>query len=256
MLDESTETTDKNSTDAGHETSANLSSPSAVEEITSKIVADKQYGGADVKKIVENALSADGRTQKSRAEQAEAENKLLKSQVTTLGTQYNSVTSQVQELIRAQNEADADKVKDDPVALGSLRARQANAAEAIRLQGENATLEAGKAQLQAEREAIAADKVSLSIKLVAMATGVDEKKLAERVPDGNSERLALVAADLKGAPAAPVIDPKTGKPVVDPKTGKPAALTTTPVTAQSTGGEGSGIRQIVERAKRRAGVIT
>jgi len=249
MLDESTETTDKNPTDAGPDASANLGSPSAVEEITSKIEAEKQYGGADVRKIVEKALAADGRTQKSRAQQAEAENKLLKGQVTTLGTQYNSVTSQVQELIRAQNEADADKVKDDPVALGSLRARQANAAEAIRLQGENATLEAGKAQLQAEREAIANDRVSLSIKLVAMATGVDEKKLAERVPDGNSERLALVAQDLKGAPVTPGIDPVTGKP-------KPAALTTKPVTAQSAGGEGSGIRQIVERAKRRAGVIT
>ena len=42
---------------------------SAVEQLTSKIEADKQYGGADVKKMVEDALSADGREQKGRAEE-------------------------------------------------------------------------------------------------------------------------------------------------------------------------------------------
>ena len=45
------------------------------------------------------------------------------------------------------------------------------------------------------------------------------------------------------------IDPETGKP-------KPAALTTTPASVLSAGGDETGVRQIVQKAKERAGVKT
>ena len=249
MQDEQTNGEDRGSTASGPDASENLSQPSATDAVTSKIEKEKQYGGAEVLDYINKALAADGRSQKSRADKAEAEVKRLTGEHTSLTTRFNTVSSQVSDLLKAQNEADAEKVKDDPIALGSLRARQANAAEAIRLQNEKAEQDARKAEQDARDTDIATRETALSIKLTAIATGVDEVQLARLVPDGNPDRLKEAASILKKAPATPEVDPVTGKP-------KPAALTTKPVTAQSTGGEGSGIRQIVERAKRRAGVIT
>ncbi len=244
VSDKSRKEGDRGSTAPGPEAPENLSRPSAVEEITSKIEVDKQYGGADVKTMVENALSADGRVQKDRAEKAEKEAKRLTGEVAGLTTQFNTVSSQVNQLLKANDEVAADKVKDDPAALSSLRARQANVAETFRLQGESAKQEARKTVQDTRDVDVSARETTVSIKLAAMAAGVDEKRLADLVPDGNPERLALAANTLKQIPVQQ-IDPKTGKPVVDPKTGKeiPAALTTIPASTLSTGADARSVSE-------------
>lgn len=245
MKDESTQAKDGGSTEAGPEASANLSQTSSAEEITSRIEGGKQYDGTSVLKMMEDALSADGREQKDRAEKAEADVKRLTGDLAAVNTNVNTLTTQVSEFTRAKNEAEADAVKDNPEALGSLRARQANQAENIRLQRENATLESGKTQLQTDREALNADKTSISIKLAAMAAGVDEKALGALVPDGDPGRLALAANTIKKGGAQVEIDPTTGKP-------KPAGLTQPPVTTVSAGGDSRSVSEkMLEDAKKK-----
>ena len=221
-LDELTEAKDKGLTEPGKE---NSDPTSAAEKATSKIDVAKQYSGAEAKKLLEDALSADDREQKSRAEKAEAEVKRLTGVTSDLTTKYTTVSSQVAELLKASNEAEAEKVKDDPVALGSLRARQANREEALRLESIKADYE-GKNTTFAEREqALKIKESSINIKLAATAAGVDEKTLADLVPDGDSERLKKAVNILKQTG----IDPVTGRP-------RPSALTTRPASALSAGG--------------------
>ncbi len=240
--DESTKKGDRGLTVPGPDASGNLSQPSAAEEITSKIEADKQYGGADVKKMMEDALSADGREQKGRAEKAEAEVKRLTGDVGTLTTNVNTLTTQISGFTKAKNEAEAEAVKDDPVALGSLRARQQNQAENIRLQGVVAQQQARDTAQNERNKALDTRETGINIKLAAMAAGVDEKALAALVPDGDPGRLALAANTIKQS-VAPVIDPATGKP-------KPAGLTTTPASVVSAGGDSKSVSEkMLEKAK-------
>jgi len=238
---------DGDPTQAGQNLQPGSGQTSAIDQITSKIEADKQYSGADALKLVQDALSADGREQKDRAEKAEALAARLKEETTELATKYNTVSSQISELLKAQNEAEAEKVKDDPVALSSLRARQANAAEALRLQNIAADYEAKHAKLIERETEVAKKATSINIKLAATAAGVDEKTLADLVPDGDPERLKKAANILKqsGINKPPEIDPATGKP-------KPAALTQPPASAISAGGESRSVSEkMLEDAKKK-----
>lgn len=208
---------------------------SAAEKLTSEIEAGKQYTGAEVLDI----LSADGRKQKDRADKAEGEVKRLTGIATDLTTKFNTVSGQVAELLKAQDEAEFAKIPvDDIPAQTSLRARQANRAEKIRLEGVEA--EAKRKLTEAEEKNKEADGklVSVNIKLAAMTVGVDEKILADMVPDGNPERLKKMAGILK---QSMVVDPTKvnpdGTPKIDPATNKPFALTTKPASPVSVGGE-------------------
>lgn len=225
------------------------SQPSAAEQLTSKIEEDKQYAGVDVKKMVLDALSANGREQKDRAEKAETNLATLNLKHEALTTQFNTVSGQVGELIKDKDEAEIAKVGDDPAAIGSLRARQANATESRRLEGVKADYDAKNTKLTERLQEATQRETSISIKLVALATGVDEKQLVDLVPDGNVERLTKAANIIKQG-GSQEIDPATGKP-------KPAALTQPPASVVSAGGGGeTGVRQIVAKAKERAGVKT
>jgi len=222
--------------------------PSATEQLTSLFEEGKQYTGEEVvtaaSKVIEDTLAADGRPQKDRADKAEAEVTRLTGNLDTVTNQVTNLSTQIGALTKAQEDAEADKVGEDPVALASLRARQANAREAARLEGVDAAYKAREAKMS-ERETSANQKeTSVSIKLAAMAAGVDETKLAGLVPDGDPGRLANAASLLKSQ-VAPEIDPVTGKP-------KPAALTTTPASAISASGEGRSVAEkMLEDAKKK-----
>ena len=201
----------------------------------------KQYGGADVRKLIEDALSADGRAQKDRADRAETELIRLTEAHTGLSNQFQTVSQQVSDLLKLQDEREVDSVKDDPVAVGSLRARQANRAESLRLQSLENQIRAREVKA-AERETEAGKKLtSVSIKLAAVEAGVDEAQLADLVPDGNPERLKKMANILK---ASGVTTQQPGD-----KT-KPAGLTQRPASAVSVGGETKGAAEsLLAKAK-------
>lgn len=224
-----------------------LSQPSALEKLTSGIEEGKQYTGAETLKLVKDALSADGREQKDRAEKAETEVTRLTLDHSNLTTQFNTVSSQVAGLVKAQDDAELEAYKEDKPAQDSVRVKQANRAEALRLQGVEADVRAR--ETNATQKDAEADKklTSINIKVAAMAAGVDEKALADIIPGGDPERLTKAANILKLS-GNTEIDPLTGKP-------KPVALTQKPASALSAGSGGeSGVRQIVEKAKKRAGV--
>jgi hypothetical protein len=252
-MDEQTKGEDGAQTQAGQETlQAGSERTSAADAVTSKIEEGKQYGGAEVRKLIQDALSADGREQKRRADAAEAQLRTLKFEHDGLKTTYNTISDQVSQLMRAQDEAEAEKVKDNPVALDSLRARQANRAEQLRLQGEKTRLEAEDARLKTERDELSKNTISLNIKLSAMAAGVDEKELSELVPDGNPDRLNKAANILKqrGQANTQQLD-EQGRVKVD-KDGKeiPAALRIKPASAVSTGGDSRSLSaRLLEKAK-------
>lgn len=239
-LNEQTKGKDGGATAAGPETSANSSQTSAVDAVTSKIEEGKQYSGADVRKLVQDALSADGREQKRRAEVAESALIALRGEHDGLKTQFTTVSDQVSQILRAKDDEEAAKVKDDPVALGSLRARQANRAEQVRLQGVEA--EANRKLREAETKISDVNKreTSLNIKLAAMAAGVDEKELADLVPDGNQERLAKTANILK----------QRGTTTTEETKEIPSGLRTKPASTVSAGGDQRSLSaKLLEKAK-------
>lgn len=236
MADKPVETKDGGDKGAGPSLQPPGTQTSSVEQLTSQIEAGKQYEGADVLKLVKDALSADGREQKDRAEAVEAENKLLKTQVETVTGNVTTLTTQIAEITRVQEEAEAAAIKDNPEALTSLRTKQAIAREEIRQRGVDTEQKKTADTLKTGQDALVKATTSLHIQVAAMAAGVEAAKLEELVPDGDPGRLASAATLLK-AQAVPEIDPATGKPKIDPATGKPVALTQKPASVQSAGGE-------------------
>ncbi len=231
MKDESKETTNKGLTESELNASENLNSPSAVEEITSRIEMGKQYGGADVLKMMKDALSADGRPQKDRADKAEAEVKRLTGDLATVTTSVTTLTGQMTELTKAQNEAELAKYSDDKPQQDSIRVRQAQAAEAIRLGGIEAQQKRMAEELKTGQEALGKATTSVTIKLAAQEAGVDEAELAELVPDGNPSRLKKMADILK----------RSGTTARQSLRGsRPAGLGGRPVSTVSVGGGGLG----------------
>ena len=225
-LDNTGKGKDRAKTQPGQKLQAGSEQPSSVEQWTSKIEEGKQYGGGEVKKLVEDALSADGRVQKDRADKAEAELSRLNEAHTGLTTQFQTVSQQVGQLLKEHDEREAESVKDDPVALGSLRTRQANRAEALRLESIKATHDAREAKIIARETEVNKRLTTLTIRSVATEIGVDEQTLADLVPDGNAERLKKAANILK----------QSGLVTQSPG-GKPPGLTNRPASAISAGGE-------------------
>ncbi len=239
MLDRPGQTKDGGAGGTGRNTSANSDQTSSVDQLTSSIEEGKQYAGADVLKLVKDALSADGREQKDRAEKAEANATKLTSDLNGMTTQVNTLTGQMAEFARAQNDAEADSVKEDPAALASLRVRQANTAEKLRLDGVNTAYQTRDTEFKQTQADFAKEKSGFNIKLAAMAAGVDAVKLAELVPDGDPTRLTNAATLLK-TQVAPEIDPVTRLPKVAPKI---PGLTTTPATLTSVAGDSRSVSE-------------
>jgi len=235
-MDKTTKVGDEAGTQTEQETlQSGSEQTSTAERSTSKIEVDKQYTGAEAKKMVEDALSANGREQKTRADTAEGQVKTLTAELGTVTTRLNTVSGQVNELLRTREEAEADAVKDNPEALTSLRVKQTQAREEIRQKGVQGEQQARDAKQNERETALTQKETSVTIKLAAMAAGVDEKKLAEIVPDGDAGRLATAATLLKQSGTVE-IDPETGKP-------KPAALTNTPASTISAGGDAKSVSE-------------
>ena len=231
----------------------NLGPTSVAEQLTSSFEEGKQFSGAEAqqiaKKLVEDALSADGREQKDRADAVELENKLLKTQVETVTGNVTALTNQMAEVTRVQEESEAAAIKDNPEALVSLRVKQAQAREEIRQKGVDAEQKKVASTLEAGQDALAKATTSLHIQVAAMAAGVEATKLEELVPDGDPGRLASAATLLK-AQAAPEVDPKTGLPVVKPPVIKPPGLTNQPASVKSAGGESRSTAEVMlDKAK-------
>lgn len=186
---------DKKGTGLSLQSPDSQTSPAA--QITSAIEEGKQYPGADVKKMVEDALSADGREQKERANKAEAALKSLTTLHEGTITQVNTLSSQVTDLVRATEDAELARYSEDKPAQDSLRARQANSRETIRLERLEADIKAREVKMGERDTTLIQRESSVGIKLAAMAAGVDEKILTNFVPDGNSERMAQAISIIK-----------------------------------------------------------
>lgn len=258
MPDKPVETKDGGDKGAGPSLQPPGTQTSSVEQLTSQIEAGKQYEGADVLKLVEDALSADGREQKTRAEAAEAKNKLLETQVETVTGNVTALTNQIDLITRAQEDAEAAAIQDKPEQLTSLRVKQAQAREEIRQKGVDTEQKKTSDTLKAGQEALAKATTSLHIQLASMAAGidpatgkpiVDAAKLEELVPDGDPGRLASAATLLK-AQVAPEIDPKTGLPKVKENIPKVPGLITKPASTISAGGESRSTAEVMlDKAK-------
>lgn len=241
-MDKENKEKDGGSTDTGRETSENLGQTSAADALTSKIEEGKQYGGAEVRKLVQDALAADGREQKRRAETAEASLRGLQSEHEGLKTQFTTVSDQVAQLLRAQDDAEAEKIKDDPVALSSLRARQENRKEEIRLKGFESNLNVREGKLNERETGINQRETSLNIRDAAIKHGVDAKQLEDLVPDGNPERLARAANILKQSGFTGEGEENKGN--------VPAGLRNKPASAISAGGDARSLSaRILAKAK-------
>lgn len=249
VLDKTAKGADGGATDAGPDASANSGQTAAAEQQPSTIDEAKQYGGADVKKFIADALAADGREQKDRADKAEKEVTRLTGDHATLTGQVTTLTEQMGEITKGREAAELDKVKDDPVAAASLTARHANAREAQRLQGLQAEADRNKVAADARETEITKRGVEIDIRLAALTGGVDPKELADLVPDGDADRLAKGVALLKKT-TGPVLDAE-GKVKVGPD-GKeiPAALRTKPASAIGSGTDATGTaRSMLDKAR-------
>lgn len=217
---------DRAQAQAGQNLQLGTERTSATEQLPSKIEVNKQYSGAEVLDF----LSADGRVQKDRADKAEAEVGRLGGVANDLTTQLNTVSGQVSQLVKAQDEAEVAKVGEDPVAINSVRARQANRAETLRLEGVAATQQARDTAFAAREATVKQAETSSNIKLAALESGVDEKSLIDLVPDGDPERLKKAVNIIK---QTGTIDRTTGKLV-------PPGLEWKPASTFSAGGRQTG----------------
>ncbi len=211
-------------------------------EGTPEIKDEAQYGGLVVKQMVRDALAADGRVQKDRADMAEGNVTKLTGELDTLTTNFGTLTNQMAEITRNQNEAEIAKYSEDKPAQDSVRVRQANAAEKTRLQGVDTAYQTRETKFAEKEVTFAKKETGLNIKLAAMAAGVDEVRLATLVPDGDPGRLTEAATLLKGT-VAPEIDPINKPP-------KLPGLTNTPATLASTSGDHRSVSEkMIAKAK-------
>ena len=241
VLDGSGKAKDRDSKGAGLSLQPSGSQTSSAAQITSAFEDGKQYDGAVAKKMMEDALSADGREQKDRADKAETALKSLTTLHEGTITQVNTLSSQVADLVKISEEAEVAKVAEDPVALGSLRARQANSRETSRLERLEADIKAREVKLGERDTTLTQREASVGIKLAAMAAGVDEKQLATFVPDGNAERMAQ---------AITIIKQGTGGVTPPANANVPQGLKTTPASVISAGEDSRSVSEkMLEKAK-------
>ncbi|KKM22826.1 hypothetical protein LCGC14_1621400 [marine sediment metagenome] len=251
MLDGTDGAKDGGGTDSGRDTSENSGGTSGAEQPTSTIDKTKNYSGVDVEKLVADALAADGREQKTRADTAEKEVGRLTTSHGELTTRFDSLSTQMDDILRGREDAERESVKDKPDELSVVNGRLANAKEKRRLDGVVADITRQQTVLTEGQTALVGQQASANIRLAAMAGGVDEKDLAKFVPDGDPARLTDAVAILKRS-ATPVLD-EDGKVKVGPD-GKeiPAALRTKPASPLGTGSDSRSFsQQMLDKAKER-----
>ncbi len=238
-MDRATKEADGGATAPGPDAPGNSGQTVPAEEQTPSIDKDKTYSGVDVEKLVADALAADGREQKTRADTAEAKVKLLTGTQADLTTRFETLSGQFDEVTAGREQAEREKFKDKPEELSLLDGRLANAKEGRRLQGLIAEIGRRETAVTEGQTALAGQQASVNIRLAAMAGGVDEKDLAKFVPDGDPARLADAVTILKRS-AAPVLD-EDGKVKVG-KDGKeiPVALRQKPASAVGTSTDATG----------------
>jgi len=236
---------------AGQETlqaNEGQTSPSAA-ALTSEIQDTQHYAGKDVKKLVQDALSADGRAQKDRAEAAEAQAKALAEQLTGLNTQVGTLSQQLEAFRRARDDAEAESIKDDPEALKSLRTKQQHRLREEQLNQQAVTLAAREKAIEADKAEVSRFKAEKEARRIANLPEykVDSDRLFALVPDGNPERLKLAAKILKESSIAAPVNPNQPNPP------KPAGLTIKPASIISVGGsEGNPVQNMLAKAKAKA----
>ncbi len=250
-MDRATKQTDGGATAPGPDAPGNSGQTAAAEEQTPTIDKDKSYSGVDVEKLVADALAADGREQKTRADTAEKEVGRLTTSHGELTTRFDTLSTQMDDILTGREDAERERVKDKPEELSALNGRLANAKEKRRLDGVVADITRQQTALTEGQTALVGQQASANIRLAAMAGGVDEKDLAKFVPDGDPVRLTDAVAILKRS-ATPVLD-EDGKVKVGPD-GKeiPAALRTKPASPLGTGSDSRSIsQQMLDKAKER-----
>ena len=251
MGDKANVTQDGAPTDGGPDASPNLEQTSSVDELTSTIDKDRTYSGADVTKMFSDWAAKEGRVALTRAETAEAEAKRLTGSHAALTTRFDTLSTQMDDILTGREDAERERVKDKPEELSALNGRLANAKEKRRLDGVVADITRQQTALTEGQTALVGQQASANIRLAAMAGGVDEKDLAKFVPDGDPARLTDAVAILKRS-ATPVLD-EDGKVKVGPD-GKeiPAALRTKPASPLGTGSDSRSIsQQMLDKAKER-----
>lgn len=224
MGDKADETQDRAPTDGGPDASPNLEQPSSVDELTSTIDKDRTYSGADVTKMFSDWAAKEGRVALTRAETAETEAKRATGELTGLTTRFDTLSAQMDDILKGREDAERDALKDQPEKLSVLDGRLANAKEARRLGGLLKDIDAKQALL--ESSTAEAGKVTARVAITAAASraGVSEKALADLVPDGDAGRLATAADLLKKSGS----EADRGAGTKD----KPAGLSQRPVSAQ------------------------
>lgn len=227
----------------GQETLQTGEGQTSPESALASIDETQSYKGVDVRKLIQDALSADGRAQKDRADLAELTAKTLAEQLTGLTGQVGTLSEQLASFRRARDEAEAESVKDDPEALKSLRTRQQNRLEADVIVQEKARLAAREKAIEANMVEIARGKAEKEARRIASLPEykVDADKLMALVPDGNPERLKIAAKILKESGVVTSTTTTTQT--------KPAGLTTRPASIVSAGGSEGSFAKMLERAK-------
>jgi hypothetical protein len=218
---------------------------SIVSTLTPEIKDDQQYPGKDVRKLIQDALSADGRAQKDRADLAEAELKAIRTQLSEATTGMSAVSNQLAEFRKQRDETEAEGVKDDPEALKSLRHKQAvRAREDVVTDREKKIADREKAhqEVLGEINKFKAEKEARRIASLPEYK-VDADKLFALVPDGNAERLKMAAKILKESAVLAQPNP----PI--PEKPKPPGLTLKPASIISAGGSENSLGKMLERAK-------
>ena len=257
MQDATGKEKDGGSTDPGRNTSENLSQTASAEAVTSKVEKDKQYGGAEVIEIINNALSENGRVQKDRADAAEQALKNLRGEHEGLKNQFTTVSDQVTQFLNKKDEDELAGIGDNKPLQDVVLGRQANRKEALRLQGIT-TAQATKETLQTEKETTLNQReTKLNIIEAATKAQVDVKELTDLVPDGDPERLVRAANILKksGQTTTTTPDPKTLDEQGRVKVGTdgkeiPVALRQKPASAVSSGGDQRSLSaRLLEKAK-------
>lgn len=226
---------DGSQTEVGLETPGDSGETPGGDQETSAIIDEaRSYSGTDVKKLILDDRATGGRAQKVRADAAEAELTQLRSVVAGLKTQVDSYATDREETIKRQEEDEREAVKDDLPALNSLRTRQTNRLESLRLGNLEKDLTARETVLTAKAEQDKKATGVLAIKAAASTAGVSEKALADLVPDGDAGRLATAADLLKKSGS----EADRGAGTKD----KPAGLSQRPVSAQrAPGTDASGL---------------
>ena len=214
---------------SGLDTPGESDQSSDASQETSGIDEGANYSGTDVKKLITDALAGDGRKQKMRADTAEAEVTKLTTANTDLTKRFDTMSTQVDEILIGREAQERDAVKDDPEALKSLDTKIAQAKTKREQDTRNEELNKREESVKASEVIAVKDNIKSTIAKAAAKAGVSAKALDELCPDGDAGRLARAAELLKKSGS----EPDGG----DTPPEKPSGLTQRPMSSRRTPGK-------------------